>query len=52
MIKVEHIYKSFGDKPVLQDVSLAIQEGETLAIIGRSGSGKSCLLYTSDAADE
>lgn len=44
MIKVEHIYKSFGHKPVLQDVSLEIQEGETLAIIGRSGSGKSVLM--------
>ena len=44
MIKVERIYKSFGEKPVLQDVSLEIQEGETLAIIGRSGSGKSVLM--------
>ena len=44
MIKVEHIYKSFGTKPVLQDVSLEIREGETLAIIGRSGSGKSVLM--------
>ncbi|MFQ5570346.1 MAG: ABC transporter ATP-binding protein [Rhodothermales bacterium] len=44
MIKVEHIYKSFGTKPVLQDVSLDIHEGETLAIIGRSGSGKSVLM--------
>ncbi len=44
MIKVEHIYKSFGEKPVLQDVSLTIEEGETLAIIGRSGSGKSVLM--------
>ena len=44
MIRVEHIYKSFEAKPVLQDVSLEIQEGETLAIIGRSGSGKSVLM--------
>lgn len=44
MIRVEHIYKSFETKPVLQDVSLEIQEGETLAIIGRSGSGKSVLM--------
>lgn len=44
MISVQRIYKSFGDKPVLQDVSLEIEEGETLAIIGRSGSGKSVLM--------
>lgn len=44
MIQVEHIYKSFDGKPVLQDVSLEIYEGETLAIIGRSGSGKSVLM--------
>lgn len=44
MIQVEHIDKSFADKSVLRDVSLTIQEGETLAIIGRSGSGKSVLM--------
>ncbi len=44
MIRVENLYKSFGDKPVLHDVSFEIEDGETLAIIGRSGSGKSVLL--------
>ena len=44
MIRVEHIDKSFAEKSVLQDVSLEIEEGETLAIIGRSGSGKSVLM--------
>ena len=44
MIQAEHIYKSFGDQIVLHDVSLEIREGETLAIIGRSGSGKSVLM--------
>ncbi|NNF04855.1 MAG: ABC transporter ATP-binding protein [Rhodothermales bacterium] len=44
MISIEHIYKSFGDKVVLKDVSLEVLEGETLAIIGRSGSGKSVLM--------
>ncbi len=44
MIQIENLYKSFNDKPVLKDVSLEIQEGETLAIIGRSGSGKSVLM--------
>lgn len=44
MISVQNIYKSFAEKEVLKDVSLDIFEGETLAIIGRSGSGKSVLM--------
>ena len=44
MIQVDGLYKSFGDLDVLQDVSFDIQDGETLAIIGRSGSGKSVLM--------
>lgn len=44
MIRLENIYKKFERKEVLIDVSLEIYEGETLAIIGRSGSGKSVLM--------
>lgn len=44
MIEVRHLTRSFDDRPVLRDVSLEIREGETLAVIGRSGSGKSVLL--------
>lgn len=44
MIEVNNISKSFDGKTVLQDVSLTIDEGETIAIIGRSGSGKSVLM--------
>lgn len=44
MIQIEHLYKSFDEKPVLRDISLEIRDGETLAIIGRSGSGKSVLM--------
>ena len=44
MIRVEHLHKQFDEKLVLIDVSLEIFEGETLAIIGRSGSGKSVLM--------
>lgn len=44
MIQVEHLHKSFGDLTVLQDINLEIRDGETTAIIGRSGSGKSVLM--------
>jgi phospholipid/cholesterol/gamma-HCH transport system ATP-binding protein len=44
MIQVKNIYKSFNEKVVLRDVSLEITEGETIAVIGRSGSGKSVLM--------
>ncbi|MGO4937508.1 amino acid ABC transporter ATP-binding protein [Fundicoccus sp. Sow4_H7] len=44
MIKVENLYKSFGDKEVLTNINKEVVEGEVLVIIGPSGSGKSTLL--------
>ncbi len=44
MIEVKNISKSFGDLEVLRDVSMDVRDGEKLAIIGRSGSGKSVLM--------
>ena len=44
MIRVENLSKSFDGRPVLKDVDLEIPEGRTMAIIGRSGSGKSVLM--------
>lgn len=44
MIEIKNLTKSFGDLLVWRDVSFDIQEGETTAVIGRSGSGKSVLL--------
>ena len=41
MIKLENIHKSFGPKRVLQGFSLEIKEGETMVVIGYSGTGKS-----------
>src|SRR6476469_8286548 len=41
MIKLQDIYKSFGPKKVLQGFSLDVVEGETMVIIGYSGTGKS-----------
>lgn len=44
MIRIEQLYKGYGGKKVLQGIDLLVQEGEILAILGRSGSGKSVLL--------
>ncbi|MBN1541663.1 ATP-binding cassette domain-containing protein, partial [candidate division KSB1 bacterium] len=43
-IEFTGVYKAFGDKSVLQGLNLAIHEGETLVIMGRSGCGKSVTL--------
>ncbi len=44
VIRVENLYKSFGEKKVLQGLNLEINRGETVVIIGRSGCGKSVFL--------
>ncbi len=44
MIELKNVYKSFGDKNVLNGVNLTINKGETLVIIGKSGCGKSVML--------
>ena len=44
MIRVENLKRSFNDHDVLKGVSLEVKEGEALALIGRSGYGKSVLL--------
>jgi phospholipid/cholesterol/gamma-HCH transport system ATP-binding protein len=41
MIKLIDVHKSFGDKKVLQGFTLDVVEGETMVIIGYSGTGKS-----------
>jgi phospholipid/cholesterol/gamma-HCH transport system ATP-binding protein len=43
-IAVEDLHKSFGSQKVLNGVSLNVARGETLAVLGRSGTGKSVLL--------
>jgi phospholipid/cholesterol/gamma-HCH transport system ATP-binding protein len=43
-IAVDDLHKSFGSQKVLNGISLAVSRGETLAVLGRSGTGKSVLL--------
>lgn len=44
MIKIENISKSFGDKTVLDNVSIVFEKGKTNLVIGQSGSGKTILM--------
>ena len=44
ILKLSHIEKSFGDNTVLKDINLEAAKGETLTVLGKSGTGKSVIL--------
>jgi polar amino acid transport system ATP-binding protein len=44
ILEINHMKKSFDDLEVIKDISLSVNEGEVLSIIGPSGSGKSTVL--------
>lgn len=44
MIHLKDVYKAFGEKQILRGVELAVYPGETVCIIGGSGTGKSVSL--------
>ncbi len=44
VVAMEHLKKSFGDHQVLQDITLVMNKGENLVILGQSGTGKSVLI--------
>ena len=43
-VVLQHVSKSFGERPILRDLSLQVRAGEALCILGRSGTGKSVTL--------
>ena len=52
VVRLSHIKKSFGDAEVLKDISLEVNPGEVVAIIGPSGSGKSTFLRSLNLLEE
>jgi branched-chain amino acid transport system ATP-binding protein len=46
LLKLENVSAGYGDSIVLEEISLAMEEGDSLALLGRNGVGKSTLLIT------
>ncbi len=44
VIEIKNLFKSFGSLEVLKNLNLCLYKGENLAVLGKSGSGKSVLL--------
>jgi phospholipid/cholesterol/gamma-HCH transport system ATP-binding protein len=44
VMEIEHLYKSFENNPVLIDFNLTVNRGESVVVLGKSGSGKSVLI--------
>src|SRR5213075_1805575 len=44
VIDAEHVFKSFGDRPIIRDFTLRIQRGDRIGLVGANGTGKTTLL--------
>lgn len=51
MLFVEHLLKQYGDKVILRDISLTVNKGEVVVIVGSSGCGKSTFLRCLNALE-
>ncbi|MEO0696362.1 MAG: ABC transporter ATP-binding protein [Pseudomonadota bacterium] len=51
-LELRNVSRSFGELKILTDVSLTLQKGETVALLGPSGSGKSSLLHIAGLLEE
>ena len=45
LMNIEQVTKAFGERPLLDDVTLGVNAGERIAVVGRTGAGKSTLLH-------
>ena len=52
ILEINHLVKSFGDHNVLSDISFSVSKGETVSVIGASGSGKSTMLRCINLLEE
>ena len=52
MIKIEHLVKNYGGNCAVDDISIEIQKGEIVSIIGKSGAGKTTLLQIIGTLDK
>nr|WP_312135897.1 ABC transporter ATP-binding protein [Sphingobacterium sp.] len=52
ILKANNIFKSYGDLPILKGVSVSVNKGEIVSIVGASGAGKSTLLHIMGTLDK
>ena len=51
LVNIEAVSKAFGERPLLESVSLGVSAGERIAVVGRNGAGKSTLLHVLTGAE-